>query len=298
MVQKATQQLQPGVSASDRLGFTLFLALTIHAIVVFGVGFTQSTQSRSDALPSLEIIFANSHSPEEVENPDFLAQANQAGGGKADKKARPSAPVSSNTPINQRGLSDQARVESHKNQLAINRIYFIAQLDSPIKTDQQAQTRKQASNARITNGQDQRQSKIARLQAEIRQMVVDYAKRPKSITLTASTKKAVEASYLASWVKKVEKTGNLNYPEEARIKQLDGRLRMNVRLNAAGEILSAKVTRSSGNNLLDQAAKRILRLAEPFAPFPEELKERTDQIVIIRTWEFKSNQLITNGGVS
>ena len=128
-------------------------------------------------------------------------------------------------------------------------------------------------------------------------MVIDYAKRPKSITLTASTKKAVEASYLASWVRKIEKTGNLNYPQEARIKKLDGRLRMNVRLNAAGEILSAKVTLSSGNNVLDQAAKRILHLAEPFAPFPEELKERTDQIVIIRTWEFKSNQLITNGEV-
>ncbi|MCH8176951.1 MAG: TonB family protein, partial [Proteobacteria bacterium] len=69
-------------------------------------------------------------------------------------------------------------------------------------------------------------------------------------------------------------------------------------LNAAGEILSAKVTRSSGNNVLDQAAKRILRLAEPFAPFPEELKQSTDQIVIIRTWEFKSNRLITNGEVS
>ena len=297
MVEQTIQQ-QPRVSASDRLGFTLFLALTIHTIVVLGVGFTQSTNPRSNALPSLEIIFANSHSPEEVKNPDFIAQANQAGGGKADEKARPSAPVSSNTPINQRGLSDQAREELRRNQLAINQLYFISQLESPLKIDQQVQNRKHGAETRKTSAIEQRQSKIARLQAEIRQMSIDYAKRPKSITLTASTKKAVEASYLASWVQKIEQTGNLNYPQEARIKKLDGQLRMNVRLNAAGEILSAKVTRSSGNNVLDQAAKRILRLAEPFAPFPEELKQSTDQIVIIRTWEFKSNRLITNGEVS
>lgn len=298
MVQQATQQRQPGVSASDRLGFTLFLALTIHTIVVLGVGFTKSTKPRSNALPSLEIIFANSHNPEKVEKPDFLAQANQTGGGKADEKARPSAPVSSNTPINQRGLSDQAREELRRNQLAINHLYFISQLESPMKFDQQVLNRKQGAGTRKTSAVEQRQSKIARLQAEIRQMSIDYAKRPKSITLTASTKKAVEASYLASWVQKIEQTGNLNYPQEARIKKLDGQLRMNVRLNAAGEILSAKVTRSSGNNVLDQAAKRILRLAEPFAPFPEELKQSADQIVIIRTWEFKSNRLITNGEVS
>ncbi len=298
MVQQATQPRTHRVSASDRLGFTLFLALTIHAIVVLGVGFTQSTDYSSNALPSLEIIFANARSPEEVDNPDFLAQANQSGGGKADEKARPGAPFSSNTPINQYGLSNQARKELQRNQLTINQIYFISQLDSPAKTDQQIQNQKRGAESEQRSEIEQRQSKIARLQAEIRQMAIDYAKRPKSITLTASTKKAVEASYLASWVQKIELTGNLNYPQEARIKKLDGRLRMNVRLNAAGEIISARVTRSSGNNVLDQAAKRILRLAEPFAPFPEELKENTDQIVIIRTWEFKSNQLITNGEIS
>ncbi|MFV2031534.1 MAG: energy transducer TonB [Gammaproteobacteria bacterium] len=298
MAQQATKHRQPRVSAADRLGFTLFLALMIHAIVVLGVGFTKSPRPSSDALPSLEIIFANSQSPEEVENPDFLAQANQQGGGISDDIARPSAPVSSSTPINQRGLSDQAREEFQKNQLAINQLYFISQLDAPVKVDHQVQKRKPGAKSQNASEAEQRQSKIARLQAEIRKMVIDYAKRPKSITLTASTKKAVEASYLAAWVQKIEQTGNLNYPQEARIKKIGGHLRMNVRLNAAGEILSAKVTRSSGNNLLDEAAKRILRLAEPFAPFPEELKETTDQIVIIRTWEFKSKQLTTNGEVS
>ena len=94
-----SQNIRPRISASDRLGFTLFLALMLHAIVVLGVGFTQSQPSNQDAIPSLDIILANSRSFEEVENPDFLAQVDQAGGGKADDKARPSAPVSAPTPI-------------------------------------------------------------------------------------------------------------------------------------------------------------------------------------------------------
>ena len=143
-----------------------------------------------------------------------------------------------------------------------------------------------------------RASKIARLQAEIREMSVNYAKRPRILTLTASTRKAVEASYLASWVQKIEQTGNLNYPSEARLKKLDGRLRMSVHINAEGELLDMQITSSSGNSILDEAAKQILRMAQPFPAFSDELRERADQIVIIRTWDFKSNRFRTKSGVS
>jgi protein TonB len=297
MAQHRSQTNTPRIGASDRLGFTLFLALTVHAIIVLGVGFTNNKNPKSDALPSLEIIQANSRSLEEVENPDFLAQVDQAGGGKADDKARPSAPVSANTPVDQQGLTDQARSELHKNQLAINKIYFITQAEAEHAVEKQNQIRKKQTRSQQPSDVEQRQSKIARLQAEIRQMTIDYANRPRSITLTASTKKAVEASYLANWVKKIERTGNLNYPQEARIKKIDGQLRLSVRINSIGEILDVKITSSSGSSVLDEAAKRILRLAEPFAPFSEELKQRADQLVIIRTWDFKSNRLSTKGKV-
>jgi protein TonB len=290
--------IQPRISASDRLGFTLFLALTLHAIVVLGVGFTQSDHRGEQPLPSLEIILANSQSYDAVENPDFLAQVDQAGGGKADDKARPSAPVSSPTPIDQRGLSDRDRVELRKQQLSISKLYFLTQSESDAYINQQQQQRAKDSDSPQQSTAEQRQTKIARLQAEIRKMTIDYAKRPKVITLTASTRKAVEASYLASWVQKIEHTGNLNYPQEARLKNLAGRLRMSVRINSAGEILDMQITNSSGNSVLDEAARQILRMAQPFAPFSDELKERADQIVIIRTWDFKSNRFRTKSGVS
>jgi protein TonB len=291
------QPNKPSINASDRLGFTLFLALIIHAIVVLGVGFTQSEKPSNNALPSLEVIIANSHSLETVEKPDYLAQVDQAGGGKADDKARPSSPISANTLINQYGLEDQALQELNKSQLAISQIYVLTQQDSDQMIDKTPQKNQKESNANQVSNKEQRQSKIAQLQAEIRQMTVDYAKRPRSITLTAATKKAVEASYLAAWVQKIERTGNLNYPSEARVKKIGGQLRLSVRINQLGAILNVKITKSSGSSILDEAAKRILRLSEPFAPFSEELKQRTDQIVIIRTWNFDSNRFRTNGEV-
>lgn len=289
---------QPRIGAGDRLGFTLFLALSVHAIIVLGVGFTQSRLPDSNALPSLDIILANSRSLEPVENPDFLAQVDQAGGGESDQKARPSAPVSADTPLDQRGLADQARAELQKNQLQINQLYYISQQESQEQIARHKQQPEKQTKSKQASETEQRQSQIAKLQAEIRQMTIDYAKRPKVVTLTASTRQAVEAGYLAAWVQKIENTGNLNYPAEARVKKLGGQLRMTVRLNASGKVLEYKITRSSGSSLLDEAAKRILRLAEPFAPFPEKMRERADQVVIIRTWDFKSNTFKTDSGVS
>ncbi|MFT5502363.1 MAG: protein TonB [Gammaproteobacteria bacterium] len=287
----------PRITASDRLGFTLFLALAVHAIIVLGVGFSSSSNSSQKSLPSLEIILANSNSFEEAENPDYLAQSNQAGGGKSDDKARPSAPVSANSPIEQKGLEEQARQELHKNQLAIKNLTFISQITSDTKTQSKPAKDQLQDQSTQTHKIQQRHARIARLQAEIRQMTIDYARRPKVLTLTASTQKAVEAGYLAAWVRKIEQTGNLNYPAEARVNKIDGQLRLSVRLNSKGEILEVEITRSSGSSVLDEAARRILRLAEPFPVFPEELKQRADQLVIIRTWDFKSNQFKTVSGV-
>ena len=289
---------RPRITASDRLGFALFLTLTLHAIVVLGVGFKPSTPDSDEALPGLDVIVANSRSLEAVENADFLAQVDQAGGGKADEKARPSAPVSAPTPVDQMGLSDQQRVPQRQRQITLSKLYFLTQEQADEAIQKNRQSRASEPDNKHAGEIDQRASKIARLQAEIREMTVNFAKRPKTLTLTASTRKAVEASYLASWVAKIERTGNLNYPSEARLRDLNGRLQMSVRLNAKGGVMDMQITRSSGNSVLDEAARQILRMAEPFAPFSEELKERADQIVIIRTWDFKSNRFKTESGVS
>lgn len=287
---------KPSIGASDRLGFTLFLALAIHLIIVLGIGFKQSDANQAEAMPSLDIILANSSSPEEPDNPDFLAQENQAGGGNQDDKARPSAPISAPTPVNQQGLTDRAQLRKVANLVKIENIYYINKRESQDQIEYARRNDRSTPQENSFQEIEQQQKDIASLRAEIRQMTINYAKRPRSITLTASTKKAVEAGYLAQWVSKIEHIGNLNYPAEAEVKKINGRLRLNVRINSLGQVIDAKVTKTSGEAILDEAARRIVRLAQPFAAFPAELKQRADQIVIVRTWEFNSNKFSTSGG--
>lgn len=288
--------IRPRIEANDRLGFTLFLAIAIHLIIVLGIGFTKSDANQAETMPSLDIILANTSSPEQPDNPDFLAQDNQVGGGNQDEKARPSAPISASSPINEQGLTERSQPRKIANRVRVENIYYINQREAQDRIEH-AKRKDRATPQEISIQEiEQQQQQIASLRAEIRQMTVNYAKRPRSITLTASTQKAVEAGYLAKWVSKIEHIGNLNYPAEAEVKKINGRLRLNVRINALGEVLDSTVTKSSGEVLLDEAARRIVRLAQPFEPFPAELKKNADQIVIVRTWDFNSNKLTTSGG--
>ncbi len=283
------------INATDRLGFTLFIALSLHVIFILGVGFTQSDANQSESTPSLEIILANSESPEQPDEADYLAQANQKGGGNQEEKARPSAPVAAATPVDQQGMSDRSQRQQSAHQVKLEKIYYISQRDAERQVMRSKTHTKTTSNKTNLNKVEQQQRDIASLRAEIRKLTQAYAKRPRELVLTANTREAVEAGYLARWVNKIERIGNLNYPAEAEINKIEGSLRLNVKINAAGEVVDVKITRPSGQNILDQAAKRIVKLAQPFAPFPSKLKEKADQIVIVRTWQFNSNQFTTHG---
>ena len=87
----------------------------------------------------------------------------------------------------------------------------------------------------------------------------------------------------------METVGNLNYPEEARREQLYGSLRLMVSITPDGGLKEVRILDSSGFKVLDDAAIRIVRQAAPFAPFPEEMRQSTDVLEIIRTWQFRKN---------
>lgn len=295
MTPQNTQPSSKTIGAGDRLGFTLFLALALHVIFILGVGFTQSDANQAESIPSLDIILANTESPDQPDNPDFLAQSNQKGGGNSDEKARPSAPISAPTPIEQQGVSDHAQPRKVANTVKLEKIYYINLREADRQIARAKMKDRATPQENSLQDIQQQQRDISSLRAEIRKMVQSYAKRPREITLTANTREAVEAGYLAQWVNKIEHIGNLNYPAEAEVNKIQGSLRLNVRINSAGQVIDIKVSRPSGETILDQAARRIVRLAEPFAPFPAKLKKKADQIVIVRTWEFNSNKLSTNG---
>ncbi len=98
------------------------------------------------------------------------------------------------------------------------------------------------------------------------------------------------AYYFESWRRKVQRVGQLNYPEAARTARLYGSLRVLVAIAADGALVDARVLDSSGHQVLDEAAVRIVRLAAPFAPFPPGMRRNTDILEIVRTWQFRRNR--------
>jgi protein TonB len=62
-----------------------------------------------------------------------------------------------------------------------------------------------------------------------------------------------------------------------------------VSITPDGGLKEVRILDSSGFKVLDDAAIRIVRQAAPFAPFPEEMRQSTDVLEIIRTWQFRKN---------
>ena len=127
---------------------------------------------------------------------------------------------------------------------------------------------------------------MASLSAAIDQRVQAYAQRPRRKWITARTREHKFAAYMEAWRAKVERLGNLNYPDEARRRRLSGSLLLDVSLKRDGSIDDIVLRRSSGKKVLDDAAVRIVRLAAPYGKFPASFTKDVDILHIERTWRF------------
>lgn len=140
----------------------------------------------------------------------------------------------------------------------------------------------------------ERSLKMASLSAEIDRRLEEKAKRPRSDFISASTREYKYAAYMEAWRAKVERIGNINYPDEARRNKLSGILQMTVALNADGTINQIKIDKSSGHQVLDDAAIHIVRLASPYAAFPPKIRKDVDILHITRTWKFLHNSTFSS----
>ena len=284
-----------GVQPADRLGFTLFLAAVLHAALILGLGFTLAEPSQISK--TLEITLSTFKSEEKPKEADFLAQNNQQGSGTLEHKAAPKTteqalfqdsevkrvtpPAAPQQPAAQQ-QAPKAAVATRAPQ----------QQKTPVKREE-AKPTPQARPAPVFDSA-QLSSEIASLEAELAQEVQQYAKRPKIHRLNAaSTMRDKGAWYKEEWRKKIERIGNLNYPDEARRQRIYGSLRLLVSINRDGTLYEVQVLESSGQDTLDQAALRIVRLAAPFAPFNKDLAE-FDRLEIIRTWRFERGDRLSS----
>ena len=132
----------------------------------------------------------------------------------------------------------------------------------------------------------QRTLAAMRLEAEIAQDMDAYQKRPKRRFVGARAEEYRFARYVEDWRLKIERVGNLNYPEAARQMKLYGSLLVTVSIRADGSVEDIRIDRSSGNRILDAAAVRIVEMAAPYAPLPPDIRRDTDVLHITRTWTF------------
>ncbi|KRW61562.1 energy transducer TonB [Pseudomonas sp. TTU2014-080ASC] len=286
---RQSEVAKTGIQPADRLGFTLFIAALLHVVLILGLGFTLADPSQISK--TLEITLSTFKSEEKPKDADFLAQENQQGSGTLEHKAAPKTTeqalfqdtqVKKVTPPATPEPPPAVKPQAPKAAIA-------TRTPQPQKTPVKREETKPTPTPRPAPVFDSAQlsSEIASLEAELAMEVQQYAKRPKIHRLNAaSTMRDKGAWYKDEWRKKVERIGNLNYPDEARRKQIYGSLRLLVSINRDGTLYEVQVLESSGQPLLDQAALRIVRLAAPFAPFTGDLAD-IDRLEIIRTWRFE-----------
>jgi len=278
---------------ADLLTIALFIAAAAHAIVILGVSFSPILKEMRTP-PALEVVLV----PLRVENDepeaaDYLAQSSQDGGGQSDESARPTSPFASAQDADTDGVAPQAMQATSPSESSASTEDIITAVYSET-SEESEDDKKETEESELAPDTIlvEQNLDIARLQAEIDRQQEKFAKRPKIKTVNARTTEASSAEYMYRWVEKVESVGNLNYPAAARQEGLAGALVLIVGIHKSGEIESVTVDESSGSKVLDDAAKRIVRLSSPFDPMTGKLAEETDILYIVRTWEFQTSHSV------
>jgi protein TonB len=280
-------------TGADLFGATLLFSLLLHGVVILGITF--DAEKPKPSVPTLDVTLVDVANQEAPDKADFLAQANNAGGGDKDKAARPSEPVSGPLPTPVRGVTPEpkeAQAPAPQERTPQQLLTSSGETAFAVDTTKQ-QTEHQEHPLPISDEEVQRKLEMARLSAEVREQSQAYAKRPKKKFISSNTREYVYAAYMKGWVGRVERVGNLNYPDEARRQGLYGELVLTVGLNKDGTIKSMDVIKSSGHKLLDDAAQRIVRLAAPFPMLPDD-KTKVDELYITRTWQFLPGNVLRN----
>lgn len=281
------------VSDFDRFSFTLFMALAVHAMIVLGITFAPEPP-RSSA-QTMEITLSQFEDEQAPEEADFLAQTNQQGSGSEEQAEEMTTPNPA-----QVSQPDEAQVQPEppsktEPQPVQEKQVVQTEAESSRKVEQPKERTKPVEEpvpVREKKSLMERSLEIASLEARLDAQQQAYARKPRVMRVTAaSTLKSTNAWYVQNWISKVTRVGNINYPTEARRAGIYGTLRMLVSLRKDGTIKEVAVLQSSGSTVLDDAAVRIVRMAAPFAPFPDSMGEKVDELEIIRTWSFQRRGL-------
>lgn len=283
------------LTTSSRMQAAVLFSLLVHAIVVFGVTFKMPDPSKFNNLAQrLEVVLVNTKSVTRPPQADALAQHNLDGGGNTDANRRAKTPL----PVthDDKKTTELSVAAKRVERLEREARQLMTQPGSQAKVESApSQPQPQTEARALPNATDlmQRSLEIARLEAQISKNWDDYQKRPRRRFVGARTQEFRFARYIEDWRLKIERVGELNFPQAARDQKIYGSLVATVSVKLDGSIEKIEINRSSGQKVLDEAALKIVSLAAPFAPFPADIARDTDILSITRTWTFtRSDQLV------
>jgi protein TonB len=268
------------------IGIAIGVSIAIHALAL-ALHFTVGTGHNHDSNPPLEVALVNAKSASRPAKADLLAQANLDGGGNTEQKRHARTPL----PVLPRETPRQSvAVPSTRQEVANNTTHeMLTQLRSPtaiVTPEPKPLEEPEVTESPTANDIMQKTLEATRLEAKIARDMDAYQKIPRRKHIGAQATEYRFARYVEDWRMKVERIGNLNYPEVARQNKLYGSLILTVFIRADGSVEKVEVNRKSGQRILDAAAAKIVEMAGPYAPFPDNIRRDTDILSITRTWTF------------
>lgn len=281
----------------DRFTKAVLVSAIVHTVFIFGLQFQKANpglfENRS---PPIDVVLVNAKSRQKPIKADVLAQHDLYGGGTVAEERQATSPL----PVSPRDqpMSGEAEASARVQALEQQAKALMQQMKSSYQVPEQkpqAELEPRPSTpVPAPTDLAQRSIEMARLQARVDQQWSDYQKRPRRGEFGINAQGYSFAQYVEDWRIKVERVGNLNYPEAARRQGLYGSLVLTVSINADGSLESVEVYRSSGSKILDAAAMKIVEMAAPYPPFSQEMRNKVDILGITRTWTFTRSDQLTS----
>ncbi|MFP5195640.1 TonB family protein [Alcaligenes sp. 1735tsa3] len=274
----------------DYLWLAVALSALIHLLLIFWPARAPSPAPAN----SLDVALVNFSTDSAPLSPQLLAQLNLDGGGE-HQQGQASNPL----PLTDPNLPNQLVLEAlraRQQSLEAEQQRLLGELESQDKVPLSTPSFEYIG-ASIEPGPDDhdldpqvQNSQLAILREQIR----EQQRQPRYHYVGPSAKASEQAQYLDQWRQKIEQTGTRHYPKQNG-EQLYGQLQMTVYIRRDGSLLRAQITEPSDQAALNLAARRIVELAAPFAPLPEQVAPGSDVLVITRSWSFTHDRLSMHG---
>ncbi|HMA97899.1 MAG TPA: energy transducer TonB [Wenzhouxiangella sp.] len=285
--------LNSNLRGSDSLAMALALAVGLHVAIVGLVHFNFETSQPVSDFPDLDVMLVDWATEEVPDRADFMAQVSQLGGGDSLEAGRPPDALSTDQPAPEPDIP-QPLAEAGQAEPLPETLVATEESKERLLVDTEPSENLQSDMPDPRELVEQSLA-VARSAVDRTPQSQDFLQQPRRKFISASTREHLYASYMSAWIAKVERIGNINYPESARRQNIEGSLVLSVDIFPDGSIDQVRVLRSSGHSVLDEAAIRIVRLAAPFARLPAEAAEQVDVLTITRTWQFSSSGGLVRG---